>query len=156
MRMLPLVATATLLSSCLFTAPISADPPEHFIFVKDAEVVLKSASATSITIKSDPVVPVNVSRTGVPTLGNPKAQPDQTLEFTSDCKVRLLKLPILRDDKGKQIFRTTEELDKLKGKSGLPGYEAEASDLKPNQTVRITIVKKASGDANKLYVRTAS
>jgi hypothetical protein len=161
MRTLP-IFTATLISGCLLSTlfaddPEKKDPPEHFIAVREAEVVLKSATATSITLKFDPIpTPGTYNRNGTVTPGKPKTQPDQTLEFTSDCKIRMLHLPTLRDDKGNKIFRTPEELMKLKGNSGLPGYEADAGDLKPNQTLKISIVKpkkSIAGEAEKLYVK---
>jgi len=75
--------------------------------------------------------------------------------LTSDANIRILHLPPLLDENGKKVPRTPEELQKLKGNSNLPGYQAEFSDLKPNQIVTVQLVKLrgAKGDdAKKLYV----
>ena len=150
MRTLLAFSLATLVTSCLLAARVAADtekkePTEHYITVGEVEAVLKSATSTSITLQS------NQARTA-----KTKEAKDQPLELTSDCKVRLRHLPPLLDDKGKKTFRTPEELTKLKGTSNLPGYEAEISDLKPNQIVKITIVKSkpaTATEAPKLFVK---
>src|SRR5713101_1384294 len=122
---------ATALAGLLIPAIMAADTEkkestEHYVSVGEFEVVLKSVSSTSITIQT-----TQVSLTGGRNRGGVKSTPkDLVLDFTSDLKVRLLHLPPVYDKDGKQTVRSPEELNKLKGNSALPGYEAEVSDLK--------------------------
>ena len=51
--------------------------------------------------------------------------------------VRRKTLPVLFDDKGKPRKPTGKELKEMKGEGNLPGYMAEASDLKANQLVTV-------------------
>jgi hypothetical protein len=49
--------------------------------------------------------------------------------------------PVMFDAKGKPRKPTAKELKELKGEGNLPGYMAEASDLKANQTVTLYLQK---------------
>jgi hypothetical protein len=71
---------------------------------------------------------------------------------------RLTPLPQF-DDKGKPKKPTTEELKALKGPDPkLPGYAAEFSDLKPGQTVLLTLgrVRAASPSTTPTKTKTSS
>lgn len=71
---------------------------------------------------------------------------DIELQFTSDVKIRLMKLPAKTDEKGHKLPYTVNELAKLKGKTNLPGYESSADELKPGMIVRLHLVRaKAAG-----------
>ncbi|HWG46263.1 MAG TPA: hypothetical protein VN688_26110 [Gemmataceae bacterium] len=59
-----------------------------------------------------------------------------------DVKVRMLNPPPQFDDKGRIKRYTRKELRELKGEDKSPGYPAEFSDLKPEQYVQVTLVKK--------------
>jgi hypothetical protein len=56
--------------------------------------------------------------------------------------IRRKLLPVLFDDKGKPRKPTQKELKELKGEGNLPGYMAEASDLKANQMVTCYVQTK--------------
>jgi hypothetical protein len=56
--------------------------------------------------------------------------------------VRRKNPPVMFDDKGKPRKPTNKELKELQGKGNLPGYMAEASDLKANQLVTIYLQQK--------------
>ena len=153
-------ALGTLVAGCLLPVLLAADsekkePAEHYITVGEVEVVLKAASSTSITLQSNQNANISRLLGGAPAKG--KNQPkDTVLDLTADCKVRLLHLPPVLDDKGNKVFRPPEEINKLKGNSGMPGYEADTKDLKANQVVKITVVKAKNGlatEASKLYVK---
>ena len=69
---------------------------------------------------------------------------DVNIEFTqgADMKVRILH-PMVYDDKGKPKKLTKKELDELKGTDKkLPGYTADASDIKQDMIVTVYIEKK--------------
>ena len=66
-----------------------------------------------------------------------------------EVKVRTKNPPIQYDDKGNKKKYTAKELKDLKGDSKLPGYTAEFGDLKTNQYVQITLVRKKSDKAAK-------
>jgi len=162
MSALPRIAFGTLVAGCLLPALAAADneqkePPEHYVSVGEVEVVLKSATSTSVTLQSNQAaLPASVARLlggGGAGKGKPK---DMVLDFTSDCKVRMLHLPPVFDKEGKKTVRSPDEINKLKGNSNLPGYEADPSDLKPNQVVKLTLVKPKNAlaaEATKLYVK---
>jgi len=61
-----------------------------------------------------------------------------------DVKVRTKNPPVAYDDKGNKKKYTPKELKELKGDSKLPGYTAGFEDLKTNQIVEITLVRKKS------------
>jgi hypothetical protein len=163
MRTLHRFALGTLVAGCLLPALAAADneqkePPEHYVSVGEVEVVIKSATSTSITIQNNQVtLPPAVARLLGGGGGKGKNAPkDTTLDFTSDCKVRVMHLPPVYDKEGKKTVRSPEEINKLKGNSNLPGFEAEASDLKANQVVKVTLVKPKNAlaaEATKLYVK---
>jgi hypothetical protein len=64
-----------------------------------------------------------------------------------DVKVRTKNPPVAYDDKGNKKKYTSKELKELRGDSKLPGYSAGFEDLKTNQIVQITLVRK-KGDKN--------
>jgi len=69
---------------------------------------------------------------------------DVNVEFTqgADMKVRILH-PTLYDDKGKPRKPTKKELDDMKGADKkLPGYTADAADIKQDMIVTVYIEKK--------------
>jgi hypothetical protein len=162
MRTPKLLALAAFVAGCL-AAPLAAadtekkDSYEHYVSVGEVEVVLKSASSTGITIHTagQAALPANVARLiGAPAKGKPGT--DVTIDFTSECKIRLLHLPPVFDKDGKKTVRTSDELNKLKGNSSLPGYEADATDLKANQLVKVTLVKAKNaiaGETTKFYAK---
>ena len=66
------------------------------------------------------------------------------MEFagTDDVQVRRESPPPLYDDKGNLRKPTDKELKDLKGDPKLPGYQAEFTDLKQGDYVKVTLVKK--------------
>jgi hypothetical protein len=75
---------------------------------------------------------------------NPQTQThhkDFNLETTADAKVRLQDPPPQFDDKGNPKKYTPQELKDLKGDSKLPGYQADWTDLKVGQTVKVTLTR---------------
>jgi hypothetical protein len=66
-----------------------------------------------------------------------------------DVKVRTKNPPVAYDDKGNKKKYTAKELKELKGDSKLPGYTAGFEDLKTNQYVQVTLVRKKSDKAAK-------
>jgi hypothetical protein len=71
------------------------------------------------------------------------------LEAIEDVKVRLANPPDLLDDQGKAKKYTAKELKELKGPDPkLPGYTGKFSDLRQNQVVAVTLVKKKEEPAS--------
>jgi len=66
-----------------------------------------------------------------------------------DVKVRTKNPPVAYDDKGNKKKYTAKELKELKGDSKLPGYSAGFEDLKTNQYVQVSLVRKKSDKAAK-------
>ena len=68
-----------------------------------------------------------------------------------DVKIRTENPPVAYDDKGNKKKYTEKELRELKGdpKLRLPGYSAEFNDLKVNQVVEVSLVRKKSDKAAK-------
>src|SRR5262249_34114024 len=66
---------------------------------------------------------------------------NQLYELTPEAKIRFEHLPPLLDEKGHKMQRKPEEVEKLRGDGSLPGYAAEATDLHPNQIVKVHLVK---------------
>jgi hypothetical protein len=66
-----------------------------------------------------------------------------------DVKVRTKNPPVAYDDKGNKKKYTAKELKELKGDSKLPGYSAEFNDLKQNQVVEVSLVRKKSDKGSK-------
>jgi hypothetical protein len=114
----------------------------------------KSASGGTVTVRVEGVTTQGSGgRRSMPR--TKETHQDYVFDLTSDAKIRMLHLPPLTDENGKKVNRTPEELQKLKGNSTLPGYQAEISDLKPNQVVTIYLgkLRGAKGDdAKKSYV----
>ena len=67
---------------------------------------------------------------------------DVEWQATDDVKVRAANPPAQFDDKGRVKRYTAKELKELKGNDKLPGYPAEFSDLRQDQIVQVTLVKK--------------
>ena len=66
-----------------------------------------------------------------------------------DVKVRTKNPPVQYDDKGNKKKFTSKELKELKGDPKLPGYSAEFNDLKQNQVVEVSLVRKKSDKGSK-------
>jgi hypothetical protein len=66
---------------------------------------------------------------------------DYTMPFADDATARIKHLPPKIGDDGKKIYYSLEEVAKLKGGSGLPGYKADLSELKVGQVVEAHIVR---------------
>jgi hypothetical protein len=66
-----------------------------------------------------------------------------------DVKVRTKNPPVAYDDKGNKKKYTAKELKELKGDSKLPGYSAEFNDLKQNQVVEVSLVRKKNDKGSK-------
>jgi hypothetical protein len=62
---------------------------------------------------------------------------DVKLRFAENAKIRLSQPPPDYDDKGNPKKYTARELEKMRGKEGLPGYTAEMEALKSGQTVKV-------------------
>jgi hypothetical protein len=69
-------------------------------------------------------------------------QKDYELQAVDDIKVRAANPPAQFDDKGRIKRYTAKELKELKGNDKLPGYPAEFSDLKQDQIVQVTLIRK--------------
>jgi hypothetical protein len=69
-------------------------------------------------------------------------QKDVEWQATDDAKVRRREPPPQFDDKGRVKRYTKKELKELKGDDKLPGYPAEFSDIKQDQIVEVTLVRK--------------
>jgi hypothetical protein len=67
---------------------------------------------------------------------------DVEWQATDDVKVRMMNPPAQFDDKGRIKKYTKKELKELKGDDKQPGYPGEFSDVKQDQIVQVTIVKK--------------
>jgi hypothetical protein len=68
---------------------------------------------------------------------------DYEFQAIDDIKVRLNNPPVQFDDKGRPKKYTAKELKELKGNDPkLPGYQGEFGDLKQDQIVQVTLVKK--------------
>ncbi len=67
-----------------------------------------------------------------------------------DVKIRTKNPPVAYDDKGNKKKYTAKELKELKGDDPrLPGYTAEFNDLKQNQVVEVSLVRKKSDKGGK-------
>jgi hypothetical protein len=66
---------------------------------------------------------------------------DFDLESGAEAKVRRQDPPVQYDDKGQVKKYTPKELQELKGDAKLPGYQADWADLKPGQSVKVTLFK---------------
>jgi len=64
-----------------------------------------------------------------------------------DVKIRTENPPVAYDDTGNKKRYTPKELKELRGDSKLPGYAAEFNDLKQNQWVKVSLVRKKSDKA---------
>ncbi len=67
---------------------------------------------------------------------------DVEWQATDDVKVRMLNPPPQFDDKGRVKKYTKKELRELKGDDKLPGFPGEFSDIKQDQIIQVTLVKK--------------
>ncbi len=67
---------------------------------------------------------------------------DVELTATDDVVVRVAQPPANFDEKGKIKKYTKKELRELKGDPKLPGYQGEFSNLRQNQIVQISLVKR--------------
>jgi len=68
---------------------------------------------------------------------------DVEWQATDEVKVRMMNPPAQFDDKGRIKKYTRKELKELKGEdTKSPGYPGEFSDIKQDQIVQVTIVKK--------------
>jgi hypothetical protein len=76
---------------------------------------------------------------------------DVEWQATDDVKVRMANPPPQFDDKGRQKKYTKKELKELKGDDKLPHYPASFSDIKQEQIVEVTLVRKK--DAPRTPVR---
>jgi hypothetical protein len=137
---------------------VKAPMAGEYTSVGEITGILAKADSSSITLR--------VSGLGLQKAGGRRSGPalkevdhDYELQLTPDAKVRLMKLPPKTDEKGHKIGYTFDELVKLKGKSNLPGYEAETSDLKPGMILRLHLVKprgekdpQAKPFVNRVYI----
>jgi hypothetical protein len=80
------------------------------------------------------------AQAGLYTMEN--VQKDYELEATDDVKVRMNNPPAQFDDKGRIKRYTAKELKELKGNDKQPGFPAEFSDLKQDQIVKVTLIRK--------------
>lgn len=84
------------------------------------------------------VVPAGWGRWQVQTI-----QREVELQAADDLKIRVLQPPPDFDEKGRPKRYTKKELDELRGPDKkLPGYQADFDSLKPEQIVRVTVVRK--------------
>jgi hypothetical protein len=71
------------------------------------------------------------------------------LQFADDVKVRTTRPPKKYDDKGHVLKSTPAELKALKGSGNLPGYAASPDDLRPGQTVAVTLGRRKGAAAGR-------
>jgi hypothetical protein len=70
---------------------------------------------------------------------------DVKVMSVDDVKIRTKNPPVAYDDKGNKKKYTAKELKELRGDDPkLPGYTAEFNDLKQNQIVEVSLVRKKS------------
>ncbi len=67
---------------------------------------------------------------------------DVNIPTIDDVVVRRARMKELYDQNGKVRQPTPEERAAAKGSTSLPGYEADAADLKAGQVVKLTLLKK--------------
>ncbi len=67
---------------------------------------------------------------------------DVNIPTVDDVVVRRARMKELYDQNGKVRQPTPEERAAAKGNTSLPGYEADAADLKAGQVVKLTLLKK--------------
>lgn len=68
---------------------------------------------------------------------------DVSLRTTDDVKIRVSKPPATFDEKGNLVPPSKEVLKELKGDDPrVPGYKAEFSDLRSEQIVQVSLVRK--------------
>ncbi len=71
------------------------------------------------------------------------------LPHADEIKIRTLNPPPAFDEKGRLKRYTPKELQELKGPDRrLPGYTAEAADLRPGQVVEVQLVRKVGRPKN--------
>ena len=80
------------------------------------------------------------AQAGLYTIEN--VQKDYELQATDDVKVRMRNPPAQFDDKGRIKRYTQKELKELKGNDKQPGFPAEFSDLKQDQIVKVSLIRK--------------
>jgi hypothetical protein len=71
-----------------------------------------------------------------------QVEKDHDYDMASDAKIRWHTLPKKSDGK----TYTDQEYQKLREPASAPGYKAEASDLKPGQTVKLYLSKAGKDD----------
>jgi len=131
--------------------PKPADPPKSGSGVLNpkadsllrpvGQIVVKLAKAdsTSVAVKV-PEVEQKGSRRGRAHLQ--RAEKDQSYDLAADAQVRWHDLPRKADGSS----YSTAEYQKLRDPPGTPGYKADASDLKPGQTVRLYLARAGKDD----------
>ncbi len=127
----------------------------EYLSVGDVTGILAKAESDSVSLR----VPQLGLQSGKgnnrrPTLK--ETNKDIDFQLTADARIRLIKLPPKKDEKGRKIPYTREELNKLKGKGNLPGYEASTDDLKPGMIVKLHLVRLKHGDKEALAKRFVS
>jgi hypothetical protein len=79
-----------------------------------------------------------------------QVQKNVDLQAADEIVVRQFLPPVEYDEKGKQRKLTEKEKREFKGSNPkLPGYNADFDNLKPDQIVRVTLVKKKGSAAPK-------
>src|SRR5262245_51051587 len=120
-------------------------PPREYVSAGEVSGVLaKAADGNKLTFRVNQPA---LQRGAAGAMGRGKGgaapkdkQQDLAIEMTSDVVVRLAKLPPKKDEKGNKLPYTFEELQTLKGKSNLRGYQAEVKDLKAGLIVTVHLV----------------
>jgi hypothetical protein len=146
-----------------FTLVAADSPAPSFVTVGEKQAVVKLAPFTGknekVAKRNNTITLTEASSANPSPKGKAKVdkakKADTLYELTPDVVVRWQKLPELKDASGKIIKRTPEELQRLKGTAGLPGYEAGMKDLSPNQIVTVRLVRMRGSEgaaAEKLFV----
>lgn len=123
-----------------------AGGPQNPPTAEETEVLRRAGEAVAqvLRVGTNRYIAVRIPYTkpdGKDKKGRPKfttASKNVDLELAEDLQVRMLQPKIKFDDKGKPIPYTKDELTELKGSDPkLPGYTADATDLREGQTVRL-------------------
>jgi hypothetical protein len=114
--------------------------PGALAAIQQAEINVARASSVQALIQAQQALAQAKARLYTMT----DVSKEYELQATDDVKVRTLNPPRKFDNKGRTKKYTKKEEKELRGNDKLPGYQAEFSDLKQDQIVQVTLVKKKS------------
>ncbi|HEY7422878.1 MAG TPA: hypothetical protein VH682_01335 [Gemmataceae bacterium] len=106
--------------------------------IQNAQIQLAQATSPQAVINAQNAMAQ--AQAGLYTMQS--VQKDYELQATDDVKVRMHNPPAQFDDKGRIKRYTQKELKELRGNDKQPGFPAEFSDLKQDQIVQVTLIRK--------------